>query len=95
MALFSAIFALWNIQVYICSLYSSNEIAYVEAPINETFRLWIFYMSIYIIIISDLGNDLITYSLEVRVISLYIYVFLIIASTMLELISVLVFFHQI
>ena len=51
MALFSAIFALWDVQVYVCFLYSSNEIAYVEASVDETlsliFNLDISYVHLY------------------------------------------------
>jgi len=55
------------------------------------FSLWIFHMSTYIITISTLGNALITHGLEVRVTLLNICMFLIIALTILELTSVLVF----
>ena len=39
MAPFLEIFILWDIQVYICSLYNNNEIAYVEVFVNEKFSL--------------------------------------------------------
>jgi len=53
--------------------------------------LWIFHMSNYTIVMFDLGNALMTYSLKAKDTLLNIYIFLQMVSTTLELMSILVF----